>query len=152
MRNTLLSVLLAAGVSLATACQPASYAPATSGIALNLSSEVEGGFQTVQGRLHITGLDRPLSLHVPVGLPVLEQRLELPPGSYSVSYSPLVRRGAFEPPGLATMKVLSRQPLLLVVAKDQFTTLNVRMLDAADAELVAHAQAPSSSAPRADAR
>jgi hypothetical protein len=137
MRNTILSATLFAIASIASACQPSGYARPSSGIELHTTSSVAGGELYTQGRLHVQSLDAGHTAHVLVGPPTHEQRLELPPGAYSVSYEPLPRRGAVAEQ-LGTMRVVSPNPLVVVVAQGKFTPLNVRVIDADETESVAH--------------
>jgi hypothetical protein len=134
MRNAILSATLFAIASITPACQPSSYARPTSGIELHMSSTVEGGSLYSQGRLRVQSLASGHSAHVLVGPPAREQRVELPPGAYSVAYEPLARPGPLGEQ-LGTMKVVSPNPLVVVVGQGKFTPLNVRVIDAEAAPL-----------------
>ena len=142
MRNAILAAPLFLVAVLASACQPSSYARPSSGLELRTSSAVEGGSLYSQGRLRVESLDTSRAAHVLVGPPTHEQRLQLPPGTYSVVYEPLARPGAIGEQ-LGTMKVVSQNPLVVVVAPGKFTPINVRVIDA-EAEPVARAQAVAS--------
>lgn len=142
MRNAILSATLFLVAALASACQPSGYARPSSGLELRTSSTVEGGSLYSQGRLRVQSLDTSRSAHVLVGPPTHEQRLELPPGAYSVVYEPLARPGSMGEQ-LGTMKVVSQNPIVVVVAQGKFTPINVRVIDA-EAEPVARAEAVAS--------
>ncbi|MET0412735.1 MAG: hypothetical protein ABW217_15635 [Polyangiaceae bacterium] len=146
MRNAILSATLFAIASITSACQPSNHARPTSGIELHLSSTVEGGSLYSRGRLRVQSLDTARSGHLLVGPPTYEQRLELPPGAYSVAYEPLARRGALGEQ-LGTMKVVSRNPLIVVVGQGKFTPLNVRVIDA-EAEPLARSESLASAGGR----
>jgi hypothetical protein len=137
MKHNLASSLLSAFIcaTLSAACQPSSYVPPTSGIEFKLSSltDREPPLRP-DGLFRVEALDGRRSVHVPVTpqeLGSTVQRIELPPGSYTVSYSP-VELG----PSLVSLrqreavKSLSHDPFLVVVSKGRFTTINVRAVDA----------------------
>jgi hypothetical protein len=141
MKHKLLSAIASVFVCASFACQPSSYAPVDSGIDFKLSAQAEDGSPLrPDGLFHVTGLDRPLSLHVPVtpaepGAAL--QRLELPPGSYAVSYLPTALDFEIDPSrGRHPVKILSQNPFLVVVSEGQFTPVNVRTPEAAPAERV----------------
>lgn len=136
MKTTIFSAAFFAILSLTAACQPSGYARPNSGIELRMSSTVEGGELHSQGRLRIQGLDASHSAHVLVGPAAETQRLELPPGAYSVAYEPLPRPGTIADE-LGTTKVVSKNPFVLAVAPGRFTPLNIRLVDAEQAEPLA---------------
>jgi hypothetical protein len=146
MRNAILSATLFAIASITSACQSSSYARPASGIELRTSSAVEGGPLYSQGRLRVQSLDSARSAHLLVGPPTHEQRLELPPGAYSIAYEPLTRRGSLGEQ-LGTMKVVSKNPLVVVVGQGKFTPINVRVIDA-EAQPLAHSEAAATSEAR----
>jgi hypothetical protein len=146
MRNAILSATLFAIASITSACQPSSYARPTSGIELRLSSSVEGGSLYSQGRLRVQSLQAGHSRHVLVGPPTHEQQVELPPGAYSIAYEPLARPGPLGEQ-LGTMKVVSPNPLVVVVGQGKLTPINVRVIDA-EAEPLARSEAMATSEQR----
>lgn len=147
MRNAILSATLLVIASITSACQPAGYARPTSGIELRMSSAVEGGTLYSQGRLRVQSLDTDRTAHVLVGPPSHEQRVELPPGSYSVSYEPVLRPGSLGKEAV-TLKVVSQNPQVIVVAQNKFTPINVRTIDAEQAEPALRAEAVATSGTR----
>lgn len=131
MKHTHLSAIASVFVCASFACQPASYAPLDSGIDFALSATSEDGSPLrPDGVFHVEGLDQPISLHVPAA--PLEpdaalQRLELPPGSYTVSYSPTALGFNLESPRARhAVKILSQNPFVVVVSEGRFTPVEVR--------------------------
>jgi hypothetical protein len=154
MKNPILRALISLAVcaSLTAACQPSSYAPLQSGIEIQLSSQTEDGLPLrPDGLFHVKALDQDqsLSLHVPAS--PLEpdaalQRLELPPGSYSVTYSPIEL--AFPRSSLRrrqAVNVVSQNPFVVVVSERKFTTIKLRTRDGSAAERITSADRPSES-------
>lgn len=144
MKHTLLSAIVSVLVCAGSACQPSSYAPLDSGIDFRLNARTEDGSPLrPDGLFHVEGLDQPVSLHVPAA--PLEpdaalQRLELPPGSYSVSYSPAPLDLELDTPRRRqSVKILSQNPFVVVVSEGQFTPVEVRTPGPAEVERVTRA-------------
>jgi hypothetical protein len=126
--------------SLSVGCQSSSHVPPHSGIEFKLSSPDGEAPLRPDGLFRVEGLDGSSSVHVPL-TPVepgsSSQRVELPPGSYKVSYLPVELV-----PSLHSLQhrepVRSSSPnaFIVVVSKGQFSTLEVHAVDAASARPV----------------
>lgn len=143
MKHKLLSTILSFSVcaGLTAACHPTSYAPLDSGIDFKLSTHTEDGSPLrPDGLFHVEGIDRPVSVYVPAApleLDAALQRLELPPGSYTVSYLPTALESELDSlRGRHPVKVLSQNPFVVVVSEGQFAQVKVRTLEAAAGEPV----------------
>lgn len=139
MKHKLLSAIISVFACASFACQPSSYAPLDSGIDFKLSARTEDGSPLrPDGLFHVEGLDQPVSLHVPVtplDPDAALQRLELPPGSYAVSYSPAPLDLQLDAPrARQPVKILSQNPFVVVVSEGQFTPIEVRTPEPARAE------------------
>lgn len=125
-------------VSFAAACQPSTYAPPRTGIEFELSSAGRAGLQP-DGVFRVEGLDRRVSTHVPA-TPLdpseRRQRIDLPPGTYSVAYVPVELHGSLTSiRARDDAKVISQNPFRVVVSDGSYTTVRVRAVDGADAKL-----------------
>lgn len=138
MTNKLLSTIatVSAFASLIAACQPSSYSPVNSGIEFELRGQTKDGSPLrPDGLFHVESLDRALSAHVPAAPyepDAAQQRLALPPGSYSVSYSPADLDLELDGPwARQPVRHVSQNPFVVVVSEGRFTPVNVRAEEAA---------------------
>jgi hypothetical protein len=141
MKNKLLSRIATVSVCacLVVACKSSSYASIKSGIDFELRGKTKDGAPLrPDGLFHVESLDRAHSAHVPVS--PLEpdaavQRLELPPGSYAVSYTPAeLDFGIDGLRGRQPVTYLSQNPFVVVVSEGRFTPVSVRTEEAAPAK------------------
>lgn len=118
--------------SLSVGCQASTRVPLNSGIEFKLSSPEGEASLRPDGVFRIEGLNARRSVYVPV-TPLdwgnAAQRIELPPGSYKVSYLPIEIE-----PSLTSLHrrdaVLSFSPeaLVVVVSTGSFHTVNVHAI------------------------
>lgn len=129
MKNQLLSLSLL-HLSLTVACAGSPPAPAQSGIDVRLDPGADSSAPRPEGVLRVQGIHNGVSEYVPVA-PLdprsNTQRVALPPGSYSVSYSPVILESALGTlRNRAEGKILSANPFLIEIGEGEFHAINVR--------------------------
>lgn len=134
MKNQLCSVITLLCCSLA-ACAGNPSAPANSGIDVRLNAGADASAPRPEGVLRVQGIHNGVSAYVPVA-PLdpssNRQRVPLPPGSYSVTFSPVVLEGALGTlRNRATARILSANPFLIEVGEGQFHPIDVRAVPGA---------------------
>jgi hypothetical protein len=131
MKSSLFSSLIAVtSLSLGAACAGGQAVRATSGIDVRLNAGADSSAPRPEGVLRVQGIHNGVSEYVPVASldPGIDtQRVALPPGSYSVSYSPVVLVGALgSVRNRAEARILSANPFSIDVREGQFHAIDVR--------------------------
>jgi hypothetical protein len=128
MKHITLLAIVSLFISATAGCQPRSFAQPNSGIEIKLTGT--GAELRPDGLLHIEGLDNRVSIHAPLAPSepgAATQRLELPPGSYTVTYLPVeVGRTLRSMRDRAPAKIVSQNPFVVEVSRNEFKTVRVR--------------------------
>lgn len=130
MNHNLFSVIAISSLIINAACAGSQSRPANSGIDVRLNAGADSSAPRPEGLLRVQGIHNGVSAYVPVA-PLdpgsNTQRVPLPPGSYSVSYSPVVLEGAIGSlRNRAEGKILSANPFLIEIGEGQFHAIDVR--------------------------
>ncbi|HKO90016.1 MAG TPA: hypothetical protein VJU61_02625 [Polyangiaceae bacterium] len=146
MKNHLITVLTVLTLGFNAACAGSPAAPANSGIDVRLNAGADTSAPRPEGVLRVQGIDNGVSAYVPVA-PLdpgsNTQRVALPPGSYSVSYSPVVLEGSLGSlRNRAAAKILSANPFLIEVGDGQFLPIDVRAATGAPTAATGRARLP----------
>ena len=126
MKHTISSLLTVLCFGAACASNPA----IRSGIDVRLNAGADPAAPRPEGVLRVTGIHNGVSEYVPVASldPSQDtQRVALPPGSYTVQYSPVVLEGSLGTlRNRAAAKILSPNPFVIDIADGQFLPIDVR--------------------------